>query len=430
VSRRPSVFGRGLGLRTIQLGVKSLLLHKLRAALSMLGTLFGVASVIAMLAVGEGASYEALEQIKALGPTNLMARSQKPPATEATSSGTRQQTFEYGLRYEDADRIRAMFPQARHVVAVRETPQSLRNGPRWASSVVVGTAPEYLDVMNLRVAEGRWLSGLDQERMDNVVVLGAGAASTLFPLENPLGLSLQAGGTQFTVVGVLEEVGREASPGGVPLDLCVFTPITTSRARYGDVMRRISTGAEERTKVELNEIKLQLREVGEVLPAARLLARILRLEERPQDDVKMIVPLELLRQQEATARIFNIVLGSIAFISLLVGGIGIMNVMLATVTERTREIGIRRALGAKRGQIVRQFLAETLVLSVGGGLLGIGAGFLIAQGITALSGSLTLVQGGHVLLSFAIAALVGLSFGIYPAWRAASLDPVEALRHE
>lgn len=425
-----SRLARGVGLRTIQLGIKSLLLHKLRSSLSMLGTLFGVASVIAMLAVGEGASYEALEQIKALGPTNLMVRSQKPPETETTSTGNRWQTFEYGLRYEDAERIRATFPQARHVVSVRETPQSLRSGTRWSSSVVVGTAPEYLEVMNMRLSEGRWLSSLDVERVDNVVVLGSAAAAALFPLDNPLGRSLQSGSTQFTVVGVLEEAGREASPGGTPLDLCVFVPITTSRARYGDVIRRTSTGAEERTKVELNEVKIQLREIEEVLPASRLLARSLRLDERPQDDVKMIVPLELLRQQETTARIFNIVLGSIAFISLLVGGIGIMNVMLATVTERTREIGIRRALGAKRGQIMRQFLAETLVLTVGGGLLGVGAGFLIADAISALSGSLTLVQFQHVLLSFSIAALVGIGFGTYPAWRAAALDPVEALRHE
>jgi putative ABC transport system permease protein len=420
----------GMGVRTLQLGVKSLLLHKLRSVLTMLGTLFGVSSVISMLAVGEGASHEALEQIKALGPTNLMARSQKPPVTEATSSGSRRQALAYGLEYEDAERIEAMFPNAVNVVSVRETQKNLRCGPRWSSSVVVGTSPEYLAVMHLRIAEGRWLSALDAERVENFVVLGAAAADVLFPIDNPLGRNLQADETQFTVIGVLESLGREASPGGVPLDQCVFVPISTSRSRFGDEIRSTSTGSEERTRVELSEIKLELRTTEEVLPASRLLARILDIGERTQDDVKLIVPLELLRQKEATARIFNIVLGSIAFISLLVGGIGIMNVMLATVTERTREIGIRRALGAKKKHIVRQFLVETLVLSCCGGLLGVGLGFLIPSVITAVSANLTIIHAQHVLVAFGISAGVGVAFGMYPAWRAANMDPVEALRHE
>ena len=232
------------------------------------------------------------------------------------------------------------------------------------------------------------------------------------------------------MIGVLEGVGREASPGGVPLDQCVFVPITSSRARFGDVIRKTSMGNEERTKVELNEIKIKLRTTDEVLPASRLLARMLDIGQRSQDDVKMIVPLELLRQQEATARIFNIVLGSIAFISLLVGGIGIMNVMLATVTERTREIGIRRALGARKKHIVRQFLVETLVLSSCGGLLGVALGIATPYLITALTENLTIVQPDHVLIAFGISAAVGIVFGLYPAWRAANMDPVEALRHE
>jgi putative ABC transport system permease protein len=406
------------------------MLHKLRSLLTMTGMLFGVASVISMLAVGEGASHEALEQIKAMGPTNLMVRSQKPPQTEATSTGSRRQALVYGLRYDDVDVIRAMFPQAEHVVPVRETPSSLRRGVHWSSSVVVGTVQEYLEVMNLSIEEGRWIAAIDVQRIDNCVVLGASAAGVLFPLENPIGKSIQAGDTQFTVIGVLAAVGREASPGGVPIDQCVFVPITSSRSRFGDEIRRVSTGNEERTRVELNEIKMELASTEEVLPAALLLARILGVGERPQDDVKMIVPLELLRQQEATARIFNTVLGAIAFISLLVGGIGIMNVMLATVTERTREIGIRRAVGAKKRHIVRQFLVETLVLSSGGGLLGVGLGFLTPPLITALSSNLTIIRLDDVLLAFGISTGVGVVFGLYPAWRAASMDPVESLRHE
>lgn len=418
------------GLRTIRLGIKSLLLHKLRSFLTILGLLFGVASVISMLAVGEGANYEALEQIKALGPTNVMVRSQRPPETRSMKEGSRWQWFEYGLSYLDAERIRALFPRAEHVVSVRETPFSLRNGPHWASSIVVGTEPEWLDVVNVDVAEGRWLGDVDLFHRENVVVLGSQAADVLFPLEKPLGKVIQAGPTRFTVIGVLKNVGREASPGGMPLDMCCFVPITTSRQRFGDTVRKRSVGSEERTKVELHEIKVKMSSTEEVLPAAQLLSSVLELGNRAQDDVKLIVPLETLRQHEATAQIFNIVLGSIAIISLLVGGIGIMNVMLATVTERTREIGIRRALGARRKSIVWQFLIETVVLSSIGGLLGVVFGVGIPALITLLSGNLTIVLAHHVALAAGISIAVGLLFGLYPAWRAAKMDPVEALRHE
>jgi len=415
---------------TVRLGVKSLLLHKLRSFLTALGLLFGVSAVISMLAVGEGASYEALEQLEAMGPTNIMVRSQKPVVTEASSQGSNRRSLAYGLLYRDLERVAAMFPGARHVVPVRETQQNLRNGQHWASSVVVGTTPQYLEVMSLSVADGRWLSSVDVDRLDNVLVLGASAADVLFPIQDPLGATVQSGDTRFTVIGVLERVGRAASPGGVPLDECAFIPSTTSRSRFGDEVRRRSTGSDERTRVELSEIKLQLASTEEVLPASLLLARTLELGRRAQDDVKMVVPLELLRQKQETARIFNMVLGSIAVISLLVGGIGIMNVMLATVTERTREIGVRRALGARKGHIVRQFLVEAVVLSIGGGMLGVLLGLVIPEIVTALSGSLTIVRLDHVMLSFGISALVGVTFGLYPAWRAANMDPVEALRHE
>jgi putative ABC transport system permease protein len=416
--------------QTLRLGVKNLLLHKLRSFLTVLGLLFGVSSVISMLAVGEGASYEALEQIKALGSTNLMVRSQRPPETLATSQGSRNQALAFGLKYSDADRIRAMFPRAEQIVSVRETPQNLRRGPHWSSSIVVGTSPEYLQIMNLEVGEGRSLSQVDLDRRENVMVLGSAAAEVLFPLEHPLEQTVQAGDTRFTVVGVLRPVGREASPGGMPLDQCAFVPISTSRSRFGDETRRRSMGTEERTRVELHEIKLKLRSTEEVLPASLLLKSILEIGARPQDDVKLIVPLELLRQKEATAKIFNVVLGSIAVISLLVGGIGIMNIMLATVTERTREIGIRRALGARKAHIVRQFLVETVVLSSAGGILGVGVGVLAPQMITEFSANLTIIRIPHVLLACGISVAVGLCFGLYPAWRAATMDPIRALRHE
>ncbi len=417
------------GFQTLRLGVKSLMMHRLRSLLTILGLLFGVASVISMLAVGEGASHETLEQLKSLGPTNLMVRSQRPPETATTSQGSRRQAFAYGLTFTDAERIRALTPHAKHIVRLRETPQSLRRGSQWANSIIVGTDPDYLKVMNLDLASGRWLCALDSEHRENATVLGAQLATSLFPVSNPIGESVQAGNTRFTVVGVLENMGREASPGGMALDQCAFVPLTTSRARYGDEIRRRSTGSSERTRIELHEIKLQMATTNDVIPTSLLLSNLLNIGIRPQDDVKMIVPLEQLRQQEATARIFNIVLGSIAFISLLVGGIGIMNVMLATVTERTHEIGIRRALGARKSNIIKQFLIETVVLSGCGGILGLAVGLLVPFAITQISGNLTIVRFEHVMLAFCISTAVGVAFGIYPAWRAANMDPVDALRH-
>jgi len=217
------------GLHVLRLGAKNLLLHKLRSFLTVLGLLFGVASVIAMLAVGEGASHEALEQLKALGPTNLMARSQRPPEPADGRVVSRRTALTYGLKYGDADRIRAMFPAAEQVVAVRETPKTLRAGARLANSIVIGTTPEYREVSNLVVEEGRWLSAVDCDRAENCAVLGAAAAATLFPLANPVGRTVQAGNTRFAVVGVLAMLGRDVSPGGTPLDQCIFVPITTSR---------------------------------------------------------------------------------------------------------------------------------------------------------------------------------------------------------
>jgi putative ABC transport system permease protein len=392
--------------------------------------LFGVSSVIAMLAVGEGASHEALEQIKSLGATNIMVRSKKPVETQRSSSTEFFAAVVYGLLYRDADQIRALIPQAEAVVSVRETPKDLRRGPYWSSSIVIGTSPEYLEVMSMSMDEGRWLTGLDLDRVDNFTVLGAAAAESLFPVENPIGQSVKAGDTSFTVIGVLDYLGRDAGPAGTPVDQCIFVPITTSQRRFGDSTLKQTAGSMEITEVELSEIKVKLHNTVDVIPAARVLRNLLEIGERRQDDVEINVPLELLRQEEETARIFNMVLGSIAVISLLVGGIGIMNVMLATVTERTREIGIRRALGARKSHIVEQFLVETAVLSGCGGLLGVGVGLLIPQLITAFGDTLTIVRAEHVLMALGISAGVGIGFGLYPAWRAANMDPVEALRHE
>ena len=418
--------------RTVQLGLKSLALHKLRSSLTVLGLLFGVSSVIAMLAVGEGASYEALEQIKAMGSTNIMITSQKPPTTSESSSANVWSAIRYGLTYKDAQRIEDTLVHAEYVVRARHTAKDLRNGSYWANGVVIGTETAYLKVVNMTVGDGRWLSDIDVERKRPVCVLGATVAQKLFPLENPIGRSVDTGQDRFQVIGVLDYLGRNSGSVGPSLDSCIYVPISTSRRRFGDETTKRSGGSFERERVELHEIKVKLPSTDDVEPTAAVLRTMLEVEDdlNKAGDIHVEVPLELLKQAEASKRIFNIVLGSIAVISLLVGGIGIMNVMLATVTERTREIGIRRALGAKKKHIVYQFLVETVVLSGIGGLLGVAVGLGLPKLVTLVSDQITIIRAEHVAMAFGISACVGIVFGLYPAWRAANMDPVEALRHE
>jgi putative ABC transport system permease protein len=240
---------------------------------------------------------------------------------------------------------------------------------------------------------------------------------------------------RFRVVGILEGQGRAAGPQGTTYDECMFISRTTSRRRFGDMIRSSSAGSFSNELVELHEIKVRVDESEQVEPVAKVLRDMLLPTDRKsmhvdRGDLEITVPLELLKQEEASKRMFNIVLAVIASISLLVGGIGIMNVMLATVTERTREIGIRRALGAKKQHIVSQFLVEAGVLSALGGLVGVALGMVVPRLITEIFEQRTEVLPHHVLLAFGISAAVGMGFGIYPAWRAANMDPVDALRHE
>jgi putative ABC transport system permease protein len=415
-------------MRMVRLGLKSLMLHKLRSTLTTAGILFGVASVIAMLAVGEGASAETLKQYRDMGVTNVLVRSKKPEETQQTSSTSMMSILGYGLFYPEADRIQNLLPHAT-VVRAREFQRGIIRGENWSSTMIVGTEVAFLDVTNMKVHEGRWLTELDLQRQANVCVLGERLAKQLFPLENPIGHTILVGiEDRFEVVGVLAYQGRAASPNGTTLDECAFIPLSSSRRRFGDTVRNPSTNRYE--MVELHEIKVKLPTMEEVETASAVIDYMLKPAHASKKDTEITVPLELLQKAEATQKMFNLVLAVIASISLLVGGIGIMNVMLATVTERTREIGIRRALGAKKKHIVQQFLVEAGVLSALGGIVGVGLGVLVPWGIEHWFKQPTSIQPVHVLLAFCISAAVGIVFGLYPAWRAANMDPVEALRHE
>ncbi len=416
-------------MRTIRLGLKSLMLHKLRSFLTTLGILIGVAAVSVMLAIGEGASQEQQERIQALGSTNILLRSKKPEASESSSSASPMSATVYGLKYLDAERIGTL-PAIERIVPVREASKDVRFGAFYLAGNVIGTTPAYLDVVKMRVEEGRWLTDEDDRRRNNVAILGASACEALFPLSSPLGEAIRVGSDRFVVVGVLERLGRVSGNSGPSVDESVFIPYHTSKDWYGDVNIKRAGGGMQVESIELNEIKMRVRGPDDVVPTANLLREMLA-EEHEKGDYELTVPLELLREMEANKRIWKIVLAAVGGLSLLVGGIGIMNVMLATVTERTREIGIRRALGAKRRNIITQFLVETVVLSMTGGLLGVAFGIATPSLITLYADNIkTIVRLEHPLFAFFISAVVGIVFGLYPAVRAANMDPVEALRHE
>jgi len=416
-------------VRNILLGVENLLLHKLRSFLTMLGVVFGVGSVVAMLSVGEGASKTALEQIRKLGSNNIIISSIKSAEEEAMTTAHSHMSI-YGLTYEDHVRIAETFNTIRQTAPVKLVRKEGRLGTRALELRVVGTTSEWFDLVKRPIVAGRVLLGSDEKEKAPVAVLTEFGARKLLATENTIGQSLRIGGDYFEIIGIVKSESGQAGNIKIPdQQVDAYIPIDVARTYFGDVMTRRTAGSREQELVELHQIIVQVDERENVESTAKGIEQMIKRFHKKKDYI-VSVPLALLQQAEETKRIFNVVLGSIASISLLVGGIGIMNIMLASVTERTREIGIRRAIGAKRRQIIIQFLIETVVLSTIGGLIGIGLGVFIPVLITYFAGMPTVITPGSIVLPLVISLSVGIVFGLYPAIRAAKVDPIVALRHE
>ncbi len=415
----------------VYMSIRSVLMHKLRSFLTILGLVFGVASVIVMLAVAEGASRSAQEQIELLGVNNIIVRTVKP--TTNAPIDVRSFIMKYGLQYEDLRRLEDTVKTAVRMMPMREYVHEARYGEQSLDARVVGVTPSYFQVNRLQLARGRFIESTDMESRANVCVIGEAVAKELFPGQNAIGKSILISSQHFfRVIGVLNyrtpSAGIGSSLAAQDLNYDIVVPLSSDRSRIGDVLYKREQGSFSRQRLELSQITIEVEGRHQVKSTAEAIESLLAVN-HPDRDYSITIPLDLIEQAQATQRIFNVVLGATAAISLLVGGIGIMNIMLASVSERTREIGIRRALGAKQIDIIVQFLVETAVLSIVGTCIGLAAGIAAPALVAYVSGMKTVITGASLVIASVVSLCVGVLSGIYPARQAAKLDPIEALRY-
>lgn len=406
-------------------GARNLLRHKLRSLLTLLGVFFGVAAVITMLGIGEGAQRTVMKQISGLGLKNIIVESVQPtvPQTTTTTSQRRRgpRILDYGLSRRDSEQLSSMFPEAK-ITETHMVKSKVYVGSRRLDTQVLGVRPEYFEYFDTQLIDGRLPGDVDEDEARRVAVVSEDLGEFYLDKSSLGYRPLKIGDVYFDVVGVV----RQTAHGGKSM---VLIPYRTAKLSFGTTTIKREAGSVEFTKSELGQIILRF-ESEDVIPQyAQIVRRALEMN-HPRGDFKMTVPLEILETKQRTQRILNLVLIAIAAISLVVGGIGIMNIMLAVVTERIPEIGIRRAIGATRQDILYQFLAETVTLSSAGGIMGCLCGFIVVPIASKFTGWDGVITPWAVIVSLAVSWLVGLVFGMAPAVRASKMDVVEALRYE
>ncbi len=411
-------------LPDVRLALQNLGVRKLRSLLTMLGMIFGVAAVVSMLSIGAGAQQQVLAFIEQLGVRNLIVEAKDVSDTQELLKIRKTSP---GLSLKDLRVIRTNVTDlAASTARKRLTPSSVLPKPRQDMPVVYGVSPEYQGIAGLKVAAGRFFDQADNDLVAAVCVLGEGAKTNLYPQKEALGQYLKINEQWFRVIGVLgPQLTSQSDLSGLkPQDYnnLIYAPIDSVIYRLEDTRSYL--------RDEIDGMFLQLDKAADSSLVADVVRGILNSAHRNAGDFSLIVPAELLAEQKRTQRIFEMVMVAIASISLLVGGIGIMNIMLASILERTHEIGVRRAVGARKRDVLRQFLVEAILISFVGGLLGIACGFGISRLVAFMAGWSTIVTMNSILLAFLVSVSVGLIFGIYPAAKAARLDPVEALRYE
>lgn len=442
-------------LTSLWIALEAVLANRVRSILTALGIIFGVAAVISMLAIGNGAQQEILEQIKLVGVNNIVIKPIVEQSEEDLSSETGgandKKKFSTGLTSFDSESIKNVIPGISQISPeiILDT-YIINNGIR-RSAKLVGIEPAYFDIFNFQIGSGQNFTEQHLISGASVCIIGKSIKSKFFPTENPIGKFLKCGNNWLTVVGVLDErvitTSSISNLGIRDYNMDVYIPIQTMLLRFEnralvtqEMLRRANVGSRdngnssEDTRAanyhQLDRLVVQVEKTDMLVPMADVIARMLQRRHYDVVDFEIEIPELLLKQQQRTNDIFNYVLGAIAGISLLVGGIGIMNIMLASVLERIKEIGLRLSIGAQKSDIVYQFLFESMTISVTGGLIGVILGVTIAFLISSLAHIPTVITIGSIVLSFGVSATVGLVFGIAPARKAASQDPIQSLRYE
>jgi putative ABC transport system permease protein len=406
----------------IRIAIYGLRDHKFRSFLTMLGIIFGTASVIAMISIGEGAKKQAMAKYQDLGVSNIIIRDKD--FTDADLEVVRTK-FSKGLSLDDIRAINDIVPGVKGIAPQSEAKLDAMYGDKTSKATVIGVTPEVTSILNYRIDKGIFIDKDQYDRQLKVCVLGANIARELFSYEDPIGKNIKLGDQWFEVAGVLktkalftETVGELAAR---DLNNDVYIPLSTFGKRIPKANTLLS---------ELKQATVKLESSERLIESSDVIKSILSRRHFNNDDFSIIIPYELMEQEKKEGRIYNLLLASIAAISLIVGGIGIMNIMLASVLERTQEIGIRRAIGGRRSDIMGQFVMEAMAISITGGLIGVFLGIILSLGIGLLTEVKTYLTLYSIFIAFSFSVLVGITFGYLPAKRAADLKPIESIRHE